>query len=108
MRRDGEAPFGAEVMANIPMAAQAKADSVLVTGTFIALSYLLICGIGISLGACKVVFPSIMIPDEVDALIVNVLSPSFTPALFVFFFFSITFGLFKFAQVSSSQTVYRE
>lgn len=106
--KDGEAVFGENVMANIPMDLQAKIDSILVTGTFLALSFVVLSGIGISLGAFKVVFPQVEISQSVDDLIVNVLSPSFTPGLGVFFFFSITFGLFKFAQVSSSQTVYKE
>jgi hypothetical protein len=106
--KDGEPVFGENVMANIPMATQAQIDNVLVTGTFLALSFVVLSGIGISLGAFKVVFPQVEISPEIDSLIVNILSPSFTPALFIFFAFSITFGLFKYAQVSSSQTVYRE
>jgi hypothetical protein len=48
------------------------------------------------------------VPETFDALIVNVLTPAFTPAFLIFLFFSVTFGLFKFAQISSSQTVYKE
>ena len=62
----------------------------------------------LSAGAIEVVFKDITIPDAMDSFITNFLTPAFTPALGVFFFFSITFGLFKFAQISSDQTVYRE
>jgi hypothetical protein len=63
---------------------------------------------GISLSALKVAFPQVAMPEQLDAAIANFFTPAFTPSLVVFFFFSITFGLFKFAQISSSQTVYRE
>lgn len=48
------------------------------------------------------------VSSDVDNIVSNILSPSFTPALGVFLFFSVTYGLFKFAQISNSQTVYRE
>lgn len=121
------APFGEEIMANMSMETQEKFDKLLVTSTFFALLFTILCGVGkfliidfcvqilrqvlitgISISAFKVAFPQIAIPEQVDSLIVNVLTPAFTPSLGVFFFFSITFGLFKFAQISSSQTVYRE
>jgi hypothetical protein len=41
-------------MAGITMEAQAKADQILVTGTGLALGYVVLSGIGISLGAFKV------------------------------------------------------
>jgi len=103
-----EAPFGESVIANMDSKVQAKTDSILVACVSVSLSFVVLCGIGISAGALHVVFPDITIPTSIDDLIVNVLTPAFTPALGIFFFFSITFGLFKFAQVSSSQTVYRE
>lgn len=103
-----EPVFGEKVMANISMQDQAKADQLLVTGTFLTLSYVVISGIGMSVTALKVVFPTIEIPPLIESVVKDVLTPSFTPALGVFFFFSITFGLFKFAQVSSSQTLYTE
>jgi hypothetical protein len=103
-----ERPFGASVLANFPEKGLQTIDKVLVTGTFLALSVVILCGISISLGAFKVVFPDQQIPEFIEGLIQNVLSPSFTPSLFVFFFFSITYGLFKFAQISSSTTVYTE
>lgn len=105
---DPDRPFGEAVLAGISPQLQAKLDNILVTGTFIALVFVVLCGVGISAGALQIVFPSIEVSPDVDAIIKNFLTPSFTPALGVFFFFSITFGLFKFAQISSSQTVYRE
>ena len=65
-------------------------------------------GIGISYGAFKVVFPTIPIPQTIDDFIIQVLTPSFTPTVVIFFFFSINYGLFKYAQISSVRTVYRE
>jgi hypothetical protein len=70
--------------------------------------FLILYFAGISLGALKVVFPQVQIPAEFEPVITNFLSPSFTPSLGIFLFFSVTLGVFKFAQVSSSRTVYRE
>ena len=61
-----------------------------------------------SFGAFKVVFPTVVVPEYLDDLIANILSPSFTLSIGVFFMFSITLGLFKYAQISSSKTVYTE
>ena len=105
---DPDRPFGEAVLAGISPQLQTKIDNILVTGTFAALLFVVLCGVGISAGALQIVFPNIEISPDVDALIKNFLTPSFTPSLGIFFFFSITFGLFKFAQISSSQTVYRE
>jgi hypothetical protein len=61
-----------------------------------------------SFGAVKVVFPEFGVDSNIDGIIENVLTPAFTPSLLLFFLSSITYGLFKFAQVSSTDTVYRE
>ena len=106
--RGEEAPFGESVIAKLDAKTQLQFDKILITGVSLSLGFVILCGIGISAGALHVVFPDITIPQSVDDAITKVLTPSFTPALGVFFFFSITFGLFKFAQISSSQTVYRE
>ena len=103
-----EAPFGEAVMAGIAPELQMKIDNFLLISTFAALTFVIVSGIGITLGAFKIVFKDVQISAEVDGLITNFLSPAFTPALGVFLFFSVTFGLFKYAQISSSQTVYRE
>jgi len=106
--RGEEAPFGESVIAKLDAKTQLKFDKILITGVSLSLGFVILCGIGISAGALHVVFPDITIPKTFDDAITNVLTPAFTPALGVFFFFSISFGLFKFAQISSSQTVYRE
>jgi len=106
--RDPDSPFGESIIAGIPLAAQAKIDNILVTATFGALAFVVLSGVAISLGALTVVFPTLIIPETIDDIAKNILSPAFTPSLGVFFFFSITFGIFKFAQISSSGTVYRE
>ena len=105
---DETAPFGREVMANMSFEQQAKLDKLLVSAVFVALSFVILCGIAISFGAFRVVYPDIQISAELDSFITNFLDPAFTPALGVFFLFSITFGLFKFAQISNSQSVYKE
>ena len=103
-----ENPFGQSVLAGISADAQLKIDNTLVTCTALSLGFVVLSGISISLGAYTVVFPEVKIPESLDFVVTRFLSPAFTPALFVFFFFSITFGLFKFAQISSDQTVYKE
>lgn len=103
-----ENPFGQSVLAGISPDAQMKIDNTLVTCTALSLGFVVLSGISISLGAYTVVFPDVKIPESLDFVVTRFLSPAFTPALFVFFFFSITFGLFKFAQISSDQTVYKE
>ena len=65
-------------------------------------------GISISFGAFKLVYPEVAVAPALDNLIENILTPAFTPAICVFFLFSITYGLFKFAQISSEETVYKE
>jgi hypothetical protein len=105
---DENAPFGRDTISSIPFATQQKIDNVLVTSVFIALTFVIICGIAISFGAFKVVYPDIQISNEMDEIITGFLTPAFTPALGIFFLCSITFGLFKFAQISNTQTVYKE
>jgi hypothetical protein len=103
-----ESPFGQSVLAGIPAETQMKIDNTLVAAVSFSLGFVVLSGISISLGAYTVVFPETKIPEWLDGLITNFLSPAFTPALGIFFFFSTTFGLFKFAQISSDQTVYKE
>ena len=101
-------PFGQDVMAGLSGKQQQQFESILVTGCFASLLFCVLCGIGISLGAFKIVFPTIEVPESIDFLIKNFLDPAFTPSIGIFFFFSITYGTFKFAQISSEATVYRE
>lgn len=103
-----EVPFGEAIMAKLTPEAQMKIDKQLVTGVSASLLFVLLCGVGISAGSLRVVYPSLAIPEGVEDAIANFFTPAFTPALGVFFLFSTTFGLFKFAQISSSQTVYKE
>ena len=104
----GEKPFGEDVIAKIPLEAQGRIDNILITGVFLSLAWCVLCGVGMSAGALKIVFKDFSLAEELDGLILNLFTPSFTPSILIFFLFSITFGLFKFAQISSSQTVYRE
>jgi hypothetical protein len=102
------APFGQSTMAGIPYQTQTKIENALLVAVFGMLTFLISCGIAISLKAFQIVSPSVQISSEVDSVIVNFLSPAFTPALGVFLLCSTTYGLFKFAQLSNSQTVYKE
>lgn len=45
-RTKEEIPFGEEVLAKVPMKLQRQIDNILITGTFIALSFVVLCGIG--------------------------------------------------------------
>ena len=100
--------FGESVLEKIPAKTQMQIDNILVVITFSALLFVLLSGIGISISATKLVYPSLEINEQLDQIITNFLSPAFTPALGFLLLCSSTFGLFKFAQISSSQTVYKE
>mmetsp|Transcript_7010 Transcript_7010/g.7125 ORF Transcript_7010/g.7125 Transcript_7010/m.7125 type:complete len:257 (-) Transcript_7010:518-1288(-) len=103
-----ETPFGQSVLANFPAKVQLQIDNTLVGLVFASLTFVVLCGIGISTKAFEIVRPDVKIPVGVDRFITDFLDPAFTPSFLIFFFFSITFGIFKFAQVSSDQTVYKE
>jgi len=105
---DEESPFGQKVLASIPMKLQRQIDNTLITATFASLLFVVLCGLGISYGAFKLVFPSVVLDPTIDSVIINILSPAFTPAFLVFLLCSVTLGVFKFAQISSDQTVYKE
>ena len=75
-----EAPFGQSVLAGIPADTQMKIDNTLVTCVSLSLGFVVLSGISISLGAYTVVFPDVKIPEWLDGLITNFLSPAFTPA----------------------------
>lgn len=104
----GDRPFGEAVLEKIPPRTQMQIDNILVTMTFSALAFTLLCGVAISATATRVVFPQFAISSEIDQIITNFLTPAFTPSLIFLLLCSSTFGLFKFAQISSSQTVYKE
>ena len=103
-----EASFGASIMESISLTDQGKIDKTLVTLTFGSLSIVVITGLSISFGAFKLVYPNVQIDSNIENTIINVLAPAFSPSTAVFFLFSVTYGLFKFAQISSGQTVYKE
>jgi hypothetical protein len=101
-------PFGEDIITKIPLELQGKIDNILIAGVFLSLSWCILCGIGMSAGSLRIVFKDFKLASTIDDLIFNVFDPSFTPSLGIFFFFSITFGLFKYAQIQSSQTTYKE
>ena len=103
-----EGPFGAATMAKLDDKAQGNIDNILITLSFSSLAFCVLCGVAISSAAIEVVFPDFKMDPNVDHILKDVLTPAFTPSIGIFFFFSITFGLFKFAQISSQATVYKE
>eukprot|EP01041_Mallomonas_annulata_P004662 gene4662-9248_t len=107
-KRVEDAAFGESVLEKIPEKTQVLIDNILVTITFSALLFVVSSGVGISISAVKIVFPEFGVNEGVDEIIKNFLSPAFTPALVFFLLCSSTFGLFKYAQISSSKTVYKE
>jgi hypothetical protein len=44
--RPEDKPFGEDIISKIPGELQSKIDSALITGTFLALSFVVLCGIG--------------------------------------------------------------
>ncbi len=105
---DGTGAFGEAVLAGIPAKLQGQIDNILITTTFFALSLVVLTGVGMSASALEIVFPGFKLDPTVNQLITNVLVPNFTPFFCFFFAVSITLGLFKYAQISSEATVYKE
>jgi hypothetical protein len=105
---DEDRPFGQGILDKLSPQSQEKIDRTLTTLVFSSLAVVVSCGVAISLGAFRVVYPDIVIPESLDKLLTDVLTPVFTPSIFAFFACSTTYGLFKFAQISSSKTVYEE
>lgn len=103
-----DAPFGQSVISKMSESSQIKIEQTLIALTFLTLSFCVLCGIAISFDAFKIVFPEIEVFSSFDGIITNFLIPAFTPSLGVFLLCSVTFGLFKFAQISSNESVYRE
>jgi hypothetical protein len=101
-------PFGEDVLSKFPVSLQTKLDSALLTLTMLSLTAVVLTGLSLSFGAMKLVKPSVALPSGLEDAVTNFLAPAFGPAVCIFFFFSVTFGLFKFAQVSTSQTTYKE
>ena len=104
---EGE-PFGQSVIEKFDAKTLQGIDNFLITGAFVALAASVLIGVGISASAFRVVFPQYEFKEEWTVFIEDVLTPSFAPVIGVFFFFSITYGLLKFAQVSSDDAVYKE
>ena len=104
---EGE-PFGQGVIEKFDDKTLQGIDNFLITGAFAALAVSILIGVGMSASAFRVVFPQYQFKEEWTDFIENILTPSFAPVIGVFFFFSITYGLLKFAQVSSNDAVYKE
>ena len=102
------APFGQGVIEKFDAKTLAGIDNFLLTGAFFALGVSILIGVGMSASAFRVVFPQYEFKQEWTEFIENILTPSFAPVIGLFFFFSITYGLLKFAQVSSDDAVYKE
>lgn len=100
--------FGESALSKIDGKMQQQIDDTLIALTFGSLAFCVLCGLAISSTAIEIVFPSYKMDSNIDYVLKDILTPMFTPSIGIFFFFSITFGIFKFAQVSSQATVYSE
>ena len=100
--------FGESVLSKLDGKLQQKIDNTLISLTFGSLLFCVLCGLAISSSAIEVVFPDFKMDQNVDYVLKDVLTPFFYSLYRDLLFFSITFGIFKFAQVSSQATVYTE
>eukprot|EP01040_Poterioochromonas_malhamensis_P001340 gene1340-1420_t len=107
-KKDSEGAFGERVLERFPPAQLKMIDNMLVGATFTSLSVVIAIGVGLSLSSLKIPNSDFQIDPVWIDFINNSLYPAFTPAIGVLFLCSITFGIFKFAQVSSNKTLYTE
>lgn len=82
-------------------------DFFLKAGLSITTILFVLAGVGITAEAWSAATGGIL-PEDVDAFIVNVVEPNFTTGLFILLGFSISLGLFATAQLGSGSSIYRE
>ena len=105
---DGSEPsFSLDLINLVPDAAQSAIDRVLVLMVGLSLAVFVSGGVAITIEAFAVASKQAL-PPSLDAFIVNIVEPAFTPSVGVFFFFSISLGLFKGAQLSREDANYAE
>ena len=82
-------------------------DFFLKAGLAVSTILFILAGIGITAEAWAVSTGN-KLPEDVDAFIVNVIEPNFTPGLLVLLGFSISLGIFATAQLGSGSSSYKE
>lgn len=82
-------------------------DFFLKAGLAVSTTLFILAGIGITAEAWAVSTGN-KLPEDVDAFIVNVIEPNFTPGLLVLLGFSISLGIFATAQLGSGSSSYKE
>ncbi len=105
---DGSEPsFSLDLINLVPDAAQSAIDRALVLAVGLSLAVFVASGVAITIEAFAVASKQTL-PPFLDSFIVNIVEPAFTPSVGVFFFFSISLGLFKGAQLSREDANYAE
>jgi hypothetical protein len=96
-----------DVMQVVPAPILIGIDYFLKAGTAICTVLFVLAGVGITFEAWSKASNS-PLPDDIDAFIVNIIEPNFTPGLLVLLGFSVSLGAFAAAQISSASATYRE
>lgn len=96
-----------DIMMIIPPPVLKGIDLFLKTGLAITTTLFILAGIGITAEAWAVSTGN-KLPEDVDAFIVNIIEPNFTPMLLVLLGFSISLGIFATAQLGSGSSTYKE
>lgn len=96
-----------DIMMIIPPPVVRAIDAFLKIGLAITTTLFILAGMGITAEAWSVA-TSNPLPEDVDAFIVNVIEPNFTPGLFVLLGFSVSLGVFATAQLGSGSSTYKE
>lgn len=96
-----------DLIALIPGPVQIFIDRFLKTGVFICTILFVSAGIGITAEAWSKASGN-PLPEDIDAFIVNVVEPNFTPGLLVLLGFSVSLGAFAALQLGSEGAQYKE
>ena len=96
-----------DIIALIPGPVQVFIDRFLKVGVAICTLLFVSAGIAITAEAWSKASGSAL-PQDVDAFIVNVVEPNFTPGLFVLLGFSVSLGAFSALQLGSAGAQYKE
>lgn len=96
-----------DIIALIPGPVQIFIDAFLKVGVAICTLLFVSAGIGITAEAWSKASGNAL-PEDIDAFIVNVVEPNFTPGLLVLLGFSVSLGVFSALQLSSAGAQYRE
>lgn len=96
-----------DIMTMLPAPLLIAIDRFLKIGVAISTLLFIAAGIGITAEAWSAA-SNTPLPPDVDAFIVNVVEPNFTPGLFVLLGFSVSLGIFGALQMGSSGAQYRE